>query len=238
MNLASRNSDPAELAKFEAVADEWWNPNGPLKTLHDINPLRLSYVAERVHLKGARVLDVGCGGGLLSEALATQGADVLGIDLVAASLEAARRHAAESELAIEYREIDAAILADQETGRFDLVTCLELLEHVPDPAALVLACARAVRPGGDVIFSTINRNAKSFLMAIVGAEHVLQMVPRGTHQYLKLVRPAELAAWCRQAGLDLRDTTGLHFNPLTQSYRMGGNTDVNYFSHAVRRASV
>ncbi len=237
MNGPTSNSDPAELAKFEAMAGEWWNTEGPLKTLHDINPLRTSYIAERVTLKGARVLDVGCGGGLLSEALAAQGADVVGIDLAAPSLEVARQHAAETGIGVEYRQIDAASLADQEPGQFDVVTCLELLEHVPDPAALVAACAAAVRPGGDVVFSTINRNAKSFLLAIVGAEHVLRMVPRGTHEYLKLVRPSELAAWCREAGLDLRDTSGLHFNPLTQSYRMGGNTDVNYFSHTVRRAS-
>ncbi len=236
MSEAPANSDPAELAKFEAVADEWWNPEGPLKTLHDINPLRVSYISERVTLKGACVLDVGCGGGLLSEALAAREADVLGIDLAEPSLEAARRHAAESGSGVEYRLVDAVDLADREPGRFDVITCLELLEHIPDPASLVAACSRAVRPGGSVFFSTINRNAKSFLLAIVGAEHVLRMVPRGTHEYLKLVRPAELAAWCRRAGLDLRDTAGLHFNPLTQSYRMGGNTDVNYFCHTTRSA--
>ncbi len=235
MSQASQNSDPAEVAKFEALAAEWWNPDGPLKTLHDINPLRLGYIDERVTLKGARILDVGCGGGLLSEALAARDADVLGIDLADASLEVARRHAAETQTHVEYQQIDAARLASQEPGQFDVVTCLELLEHVPDPEALVAACSLAVRPGGAVFFSTINRNVKSFLLAIIGAEHILRMVPRGTHEYLKLVRPAELAGWCRRADLDLRDITGLHFNPLTRSYHLGGNPAVNYFAYTVRR---
>ncbi len=237
MSRISENSDPAELAKFEAIAAEWWNPNGPLQTLHEINPLRLGYIEERVTIKGARILDVGCGGGLLSEALAARDADVVGIDLAAASLEVARRHAAESKTPVEYKQIDAARLASEEPGRFDVVTCLELLEHVPDPEALVAACSLAVRPGGSVFFSTINRNLKSFLLAIVGAEHILRMVPRGTHEYLKLVRPAELASWCRGADLDLRDITGLHFNPLTRNYRLGGNTAVNYFGYTVRRST-
>ncbi len=235
MSQTSENLDPAELAKFEAIAAEWWNPDGPLKTLHEINPLRLSYIEERVTLKGARILDVGCGGGLLSEALAARDANVVGIDLVAASLEVARQHAEETDTRLEYRQIDAASLASEEPGQFDVVTCLELLEHVPEPEALVAACSLAVRPGGAVFFSTINRNLKSFLLAIVGAEHVLRMVPRGTHDYLKLVRPAELAGWCRKADLDLVDITGLHFNPLTRSYRLGGNSDVNYFGYTVRR---
>ncbi len=237
MSQTSQNADPAELAKFEAMAAEWWDPEGPLKTLHDINPLRLSYIEERVTLKGARILDVGCGGGLLSEALATRDADVVGIDLAEASLEVARQHAAETDIHLEYQQIDAASLASQEPGQFDVVTCLELLEHVPDPEALVAACSLAVRPGGTVFFSTINRNLTSFLLAIVGAEHILRMVPRGTHDYLKLVRPAELASWCRHADLDLLDITGLHFNPLTRSYRLGGNSAVNYFGYTVRRSA-
>ncbi len=237
MSRISQNSDPAELAKFEAMAAEWWNPEGPLRTLHEINPLRLSYIEERVTLKRARILDVGCGGGLLSEALAARDADVVGIDLAEASLEVARRHAAETGTHLEYKHIDAARLASQEPGQFDVVTCLELLEHVPDPEELVTACSLAVRPGGSVFFSTINRNLKSFLLAIVGAEHILRMVPRGTHDYLKLVRPAELASWCRRADLDLLDITGLHFNPLTRSYRLGGNSAVNYFGHTVRRSA-
>lgn len=234
MNDSLQNVDPVELAKFDALAADWWNPDGPLKTLHEINPLRIDYIEDRVTLKGARVLDVGCGGGLLSEALAARNADVLGIDLAEASLEIARRHAADSGTTLEYRCIDVAELASEKPGQFDVVTCLELLEHVPDPEALVAACAVAVRPGGTVFFSTINRNLKSFLLAIVGAEHVLRMVPRGTHDYLKLVRPAELASWCRGADLELQDVTGLHFNPLTQSYSLGGNSDVNYFAYTVR----
>ncbi|MCZ6476268.1 MAG: bifunctional 2-polyprenyl-6-hydroxyphenol methylase/3-demethylubiquinol 3-O-methyltransferase UbiG [Gammaproteobacteria bacterium] len=234
MTQTPQNSDPAEVAKFEALAAEWWNQDGPLRTLHEINPLRLSYIEERVTIKGARILDVGCGGGLLSEALAARDADVVGIDLAGASLEVARRHAADSETDVEYRQIEAARLAEEQPGQFDIVTCLELLEHVPDPEALVAACSLAVRPGGSVFFSTINRNLTSFLLAIIGAEHVLRMVPRGTHEYLKLVRPAELAGWCRRADLDLRDITGLHFNPLTRSYRLGGNSAVNYFAYTVR----
>jgi 2-polyprenyl-6-hydroxyphenyl methylase/3-demethylubiquinone-9 3-methyltransferase len=234
MTQTSQNSDPAEVAKFEALAAEWWNLKGPLRTLHEINPLRLSYIEERVTIKGARILDVGCGGGLLSEALAARDADVVGIDLAGASLEVARRHAADSKTDVEYRQIEAARLAEEQPGQFDIVTCLELLEHVPDPEALVAACSLAVRPGGSVFFSTINRNLTSFLLAIIGAEHVLRMVPRGTHEYLKLVRPAELAGWCRRADLDLHDITGLHFNPLTRSYRLGGNSAVNYFAYTVR----
>ena len=194
MNERTPNLDRAELAKFDSIATDWWDLDGPLKTLHEINSLRLEYIEERIALEDARVLDVGCGGGILSEAMAARGARVLGIDLAATSLEVARQHAAESGAQIEYRQVDAAELASEEAAQFDVVTCLELLEHVPDPAAIVAACADAVRPGGAVFFSTINRNLKSFLMAIVGAEHILRMVPRGTHEYAKLVRPAELGS--------------------------------------------
>jgi 2-polyprenyl-6-hydroxyphenyl methylase/3-demethylubiquinone-9 3-methyltransferase len=234
MSEPSENLDQVELDKFEALAGEWWNASGPLKTLHDINPLRVGYIAERSSLKSARVLDIGCGGGILSEALAAEGASVLGIDLAEPSLEVAREHAADAGVEIEYRAVDAAVLAAEQPASFDVVTCLELLEHVPDPASLVAACSQAVRPGGAVFFSTINRNLKSFLMAIVGAEHILRMVPRGTHEYVKLVRPAELGTWCRQQGLSLQDLTGLHFNPLTQHYTLGGNADVNYFAHTLK----
>jgi 2-polyprenyl-6-hydroxyphenyl methylase / 3-demethylubiquinone-9 3-methyltransferase len=230
----TNNVDAAELEKFAALAGQWWDRNGPFKTLHDINPFRLGYIAERAELSGARVLDVGCGGGLLAEAMALRGARVLGIDMAGANLEAAREHAAVMNLSIDYRRVDVESLAELEPGAFDVVTCLELLEHVPRPQAVVAACARAVRPGGSVFFSTINRNLKSFLLAVVGAEYVLRMVPRGTHEYLKLIRPAELASWCRAADLDLRDLTGLHFNPLLQSYSLGGNVDVNYLAHASR----
>jgi 2-polyprenyl-6-hydroxyphenyl methylase/3-demethylubiquinone-9 3-methyltransferase len=233
----SINLDPAELAKFEAIASRWWDRDGPLKTLHDINPLRVDYIAERAELKGAKALDVGCGGGLLSEALARKGASVSGIDLAEGGIAVARQHAAEAGLDIDYRQIDAASLAVEQPGTFDIVTCLELLEHVPDPGALVMACSRLARPGGTVFFSTINRNPKSFVLAILGAEHLLRMVPRGTHQYAKLVRPAELASWCRGTNLEMKELTGLHFNPLTQEYWMGGNTDVNYFAYTKRSQS-
>ena len=234
MNKNPQNLDKAEIEKFELAGPKWWDIDGPLKTLHAINPLRLGYIEKRVLLKNARVLDVGCGGGILSEAMATKGANVLGIDMAKTCLDVARQHAAASSIELEYREITAEALADECPAEFDVVTCLELLEHVPEPPTLVAACAKMVRPGGTVFFSTINRNVKSFLMAIVGAEHVLRMIPQGTHEYLKLVRPAELGAWCRQHNLDLRDITGLHFNPLTQNYRLGGNADVNYLAHTVR----
>ena len=234
MSPTPHNADPQELKKFEALAGRWWNPEGPMKALHEINPLRLDYIDQRAPLKGARVLDVGCGGGLLSEGMAVRGAQVLGIDLAQASLDVAAAHAREHEVEVQYRCQSAEQLAEEQPGAFEIVTCLEMLEHVPDPARVVSACARAVQPGGTVFFSTINRNLKSFLLAIVGAEHVLGMLPRGTHEYEKLIRPSELAAWCRDAGLQVLDLTGLHFNPLTRSFRLGGNVDVNYFAETQR----
>ena len=234
MSEASQNVDVEEIARFESLAEHWWDPQGPLRTLHQINSLRLDYIETRANLKGQRILDVGCGGGILSEAMARQGATVLGIDLAQASLDVATAHAAESDVAVEYACVDVEHLAAEQPATFDIVTCLELLEHVPDPATVVSACAQAVRPGGTVFFSTINRNLKSFLLAIVGAEHVLRMIPKGTHEYEKLIRPSELAQWCRMNALGLRDVTGLHFNPITQSYSLGGNVDVNYFTHCVR----
>ena len=232
-----QNADPAELEKFSALAGDWWNPEGPLRTLHQINPLRLDYVRRRVSLDGAKVLDVGCGGGIFGEALAGAGAAVKGIDLAPASIDIARSHAALSGLAIDYECVDAAALAASHGGEYDVVTCFELLEHVPRPDEVVAACAALVRPSGAVFFSTINRNVKSFLFAIVGAEHVLRMVPRGTHEYLKLIQPSELAAWCRRADLDLRELTGLHFNPISGRYTVGGNVDVNYFAHTAKPAA-
>ena len=234
MSRTAPNVDPRELARFEALASRWWNPEGPLKALHEINPLRLDYIDERAPLKGARVLDVGCGGGLLSEGMARRGAQVLGIDLAQGSLDVAAAHAREHEIEVEYRCQGAEQLAVEQPGAFEIVTCLEMLEHVPDPARVVSACARAVQPGGTVFFSTINRNLKSFLLAIVGAEHILGMLPRGTHEYEKLIRPSELAAWCRDAGLQVLDVTGLHYNPLTRSFSLGGNVDVNYFVETQR----
>ena len=234
MSRTERNADPEELARFEALADRWWSPDGPMKALHEINPLRLDYINKRAPLKGARVLDVGCGAGLLSEGMARCGAQVVGIDLAGASLDVAASHAREQGVDVEYRRQSAEDLAAEQPGAFEVVTCMEMLEHVPDPSQVVAGCARAVQPGGTVFFSTINRNLKSFLLAIVGAEHVLGMLPRGTHEYEKLIRPSELATWCREAGLQVLDITGLHYNPLTRSFRLGGNVDVNYFVETQR----
>ncbi len=230
----SANADRGELDKFAALASQWWDPAGPLRTLHDINPLRVDYICRHAPVDGARVLDVGCGGGLLSEALARRGAQVTGIDLAADSIAVATEHALAGGLRIDYQTTSAESMAEQAPGGFDVVTCLELLEHVPDPAQVVTACARAVRPGGAVFFSTINRNLKSFLLAIVAAEHVLQLIPKGTHEYLKLIRPHELDRWCREGGLALRDLSGLHLNPLTRTYSLGGNVDVNYLAWTQR----
>jgi 2-polyprenyl-6-hydroxyphenyl methylase/3-demethylubiquinone-9 3-methyltransferase len=230
------NVDDLELDKFGSRAAEWWDTDGPFKTLHDINRLRVDYIAKRVGLDGARVLDVGCGGGILAEAMAARGALVVGTDLAPANIEVALAHAAEGKLEIDYRVVDVADLVAREPGSYDAVTCLELLEHVPEPARLVAACAALTKPGGAVFFSTINRNLKSFVLAIIGAEHVLGMVPKGTHEYRKLIRPSELGAACRAAGLDLEELTGLHYNPLLKRYALGGNVDVNYFAYAVRRA--
>ncbi|WP_286804693.1 bifunctional 2-polyprenyl-6-hydroxyphenol methylase/3-demethylubiquinol 3-O-methyltransferase UbiG [Marinimicrobium sp. UBA4209] len=222
------NVDAAEVAKFEALASRWWDRESEFKPLHDINPLRANFIDEHSPVAGRKVLDVGCGGGILSEALAQRGAEVTGIDMGEAPLGVARLHAQESGLTIDYRQITAEALAEQDAGQYDIVTCLEMLEHVPDPASVIRACATLVKPGGHVYFSTINRNPKSFLFAIVGAEYVLRMLPRGTHEFAKFIRPAELGGWIRDAGLDLQDITGLTYNPLTRTYKLGSDVDVNY----------
>ena len=235
MNELPRNADPGEIDKFARLASRWWDPDGPFMPLHRINSLRVGYIEERAELASARVLDVGCGGGILSEAMARRGASVVGIDLAADNLEAARKHAADtSDLDLEYREIDVESIASEQPASFDIVTCLEVLEHVPEPERLIAACARAVKPGGSVFLSTINRNLKSFLLAIVGAEYVLGMLPKGSHEYVKLIRPADLARGCRAAGLSVEELTGLHYNPLSRSFSLGGNVDVNYFLYSTK----
>ena len=237
MHESMRNVDPAELAKFTALAQSWWDPKGPSKPLHDLNPLRLAYVERTVVLAGREVLDVGCGGGLLSEAMARAGAHVLGIDLSQAVLDVAELHALDSKVPAQYRAIAAEELAQERAGAFDLVTCMEMLEHVPDPASTLSALAALVKPGGDVIVSTLNRSPLAFAVAIVGAEYIARVLPRGTHEYLKFIRPSELARWGRGSGLELRDLTGIAYNPLTRSFRLSTRTDVNYLAHFWRPAA-
>jgi len=226
------NADPAELEKFSNLAHRWWDPAGEFKPLHDINPLRLDWIAQHAPLQGARVLDVGCGGGILAEAMARRGAKVTGIDLSEKALRVAQLHLLESRLDIRY-EMSSV---DDVAGEFDLVTCMELLEHVPEPAAMVAACARLVRPGGQVFFSTINRNPKSYLFAVVGAEYVLGLLPKGTHDYQRFIKPSELSRWSRAAGLRVDELIGMTYNPLTRIYRLGADCDVNYLLRASRDA--
>jgi 2-polyprenyl-6-hydroxyphenyl methylase/3-demethylubiquinone-9 3-methyltransferase len=229
------NVDQAELRKFSDLAARWWDPEGPMRPLHEINPVRLQWIDGIAPLAGRQAVDIGCGGGVLAEAMAQRGAAVTGIDLAGKPLRVAQLHGLESGAQVEYRESSAESFAAEHPAAFDVVTCMEMLEHVPDPESVVRACATLAKPGGAVFFSTINRNLKSFLLAIVAAEYVLGLVPKGTHEYLKLVRPAELGAACRSAGLDLKELTGLHFNPLLDRYSLGGNVDVNYFAYTRKR---
>jgi 2-polyprenyl-6-hydroxyphenyl methylase/3-demethylubiquinone-9 3-methyltransferase len=231
MKTPEQNIDAAEIAKFDALASRWWDPEGDFRPLHEINPLRLDYIRQRAPLDGSTVLDVGCGGGILTEAMASKGARVTGIDMAEKPLGVARLHQAESGTDVEYRQTTAEELAAERAGEFDVVTCLEMLEHVPEPYTVIEACAKLVRPGGDIFFSTINRNPKSFLFAIVGAEYVLRLLPQGTHEYAKFIRPSELDDWARTAGLEMQDSIGLHYNPLTRAYWLAPNVDVNYLMH-------
>jgi 2-polyprenyl-6-hydroxyphenyl methylase/3-demethylubiquinone-9 3-methyltransferase len=225
----TENADQAELAKFSDLAHRWWDLESEFRPLHQINPLRLGWIESLAPIKGKRVLDIGCGGGILADAMARQGAQVLGIDLATKALKVAQLHALEAQTeGVEYREISAEALALEQPGSFDVVTCMEMLEHVPDPSSVVRACATLVKPGGHVFFSTINRNAKAFLFAIVGAEYVLSLLPRGTHEYAKFIKPSELAGYGRAAGLDLQQTKGMEYNPLTQHYWLSADTSVNY----------
>ncbi len=225
----STNVDPAELAKFSELAHRWWDKDSEFRPLHQINPLRLSWITSHCALAGKQILDVGCGGGILADAMARKGGDVLGIDLATKALRVAQLHAIEAQTPnVNYREVSAESLADQQPASFDVVTCMEMLEHVPGPASIVSACMRLVRPGGWVFFSTLNRNAKSFLFAIVGAEYLLNLLPRGTHTYERMIRPSELARYCRDSGLDVKQTRGMEYNPLTQRYWLSADTSVNY----------
>ena len=227
--MSNTNVDPAELAKFSDLAHRWWDPESEFRPLHQINPLRLEWIHGLADLKGKKVVDVGCGGCILADAMARKGADVLGIDLATKSLKVAQLHALQAGTAgVQYREISAEALAAEQGGQFDVVTCMEMLEHVPEPASVVQACAQLVKPGGWVFFSTLNRNPKSFLFAIVGAEYVLGLLPKGTHEYARLIKPSELSQWARDAGLDLQGFKGMEYNPLSKRYWLSQDTSVNY----------
>ena len=227
--FSSANVDPAELAKFSDLAHRWWDTESEFRPLHQINPLRLNWIQSLVPLAGLKVVDIGCGGGILSDAMARQGAQVLGADLAVKSLKVAQLHALEAGTqGVQYREISAEDLAEEQPGQFDVVTCMEMLEHVPDPASVVKACAKLVKPGGWVFFSTLNRNPKSFLFAVVGAEYILNLLPKGTHEYARMIKPSELADWVRAQGLDVMHMKGMTYNPFTRNYAMGADTDVNY----------
>ena len=232
--MTYHNVDPAEVAKFDALADGWWDPEGQSKPLHQINPLRLQFISERTPLKNAKIVDVGCGGGILTESLALSGADATGIDMGELPLEIARLHALEAGLKINYQQITAEAMAAAHPDTYDAVTCMEMLEHVPDPQAIINACAAMVKPGGDVYFSTLNRNPKAWLLAIVGAEYIANMLPKGTHDYARFIKPSELARACREAGLTVSAIAGISYNPLTRKYALTDDVDVNYLLHCRR----
>jgi len=233
-SLTDKNIDSTEQEKFDSVASGWWDPEGPFRPLHDLNPARLKFIADRAQLRDRDVVDVGCGGGILSESLARKGARVTGIDVAPRVLATARLHLHESGLDVDYQEKTVEDLADESAGTFDVVTCMEMLEHVPDPASIISSIHRLLKPGGHGFFSTLNRTPLAFALGIVGAEHIARLLPRGTHRYDRFIRPSELSAWSRQAGLLVKDITGLHYNPLTRSVMLGGNVQVNYLLHAVK----
>jgi 2-polyprenyl-6-hydroxyphenyl methylase / 3-demethylubiquinone-9 3-methyltransferase len=230
------NADPTELQKFSDLAHRWWDPNSEFRPLHEINPLRLDWIDRHAALAGKKVLDVGCGGGLLTEAMASRGATVSGIDLSDKALGVARLHLLESGRQVDYRLTSAEELAEKEAGTYDVVTCMEMLEHVPNPASTIASCAALVKPGGHVFFSTINRNPKAYLFAVIGAEYVLQLLPKGTHDYAKFIKPSELTRWAKAVGLNVDEIIGMSYNPFAKSYSLGRDTDVNYLVHTVRDA--
>lgn len=232
--MTHHNVDPAEVAKFDALADSWWDPEGQSKPLHQINPLRLQFIKDRTVLKAAKIVDVGCGGGILTESLALSGADATGVDMGELPLEIARLHALEAGLTIDYQQTTAEAMAANHPAEFDAVTCMEMLEHVPDPQAIIEACAQMVKPGGDVYFSTLNRNPKAWLLAIVGAEYIANMLPKGTHDYARFIKPSELARACREAGLTVSAIAGISYHPLTRKYALTQDVDVNYLMHCRR----
>ena len=231
---AEHNIDAGERKKFDAVASGWWDPEGPFRPLHELNPARLKFIADRTGLSEAKVVDVGCGGGILAESLARKGAEVTGIDVAPRVLATARLHLHESGLNVDYREVTVEELASEAAGSFDVVTCMEMLEHVPDPASIIQSVQSLLKPGGHGFFSTLNRTPLAFALGIVGAEHIARLLPRGTHRYDRFIRPSELSAWSRRAGLEVRDIVGLHYNPITRSVMLGGNVQVNYLLHAVK----
>ncbi len=234
MSEFRQNVDAAEVAKFDALASRWWDPDGEFRPLHEINPLRLDWIRQYADLNGRSVVDIGCGGGILAESMAAAGADVTGIDMAEGALAVARLHQVESGASVDYRQSTAEELAAADDGQYDIVTCLEMLEHVPSPAQIIASVHTLLRPGGLAFFSTINRNPKSFVFAIVGAEYVLKLLPAGTHEYRKFIRPSELDSWARDAGLELKASIGMHYNPLTRDYSLGPGLDVNYLMHFVR----
>ncbi len=234
MDSDTQNIDLREIAKFEAMATRWWDPTSEFKPLHDINPLRLDFIDTRSKLLGQQVLDIGCGGGILAEAMAARGAHVTGIDMGSMPLQVAKLHLLESDLSVDYQQITAEQLAERQPAHYDVVTCLEMLEHVPNPASIVAACFKLVKPNGHVFFSTINRNPKAYLFAVVGAEYLLRLLPKGTHDFSRFIRPAELEEWSRKAGLTLRELIGMSYNPLTRKYSLGRDIDINYLAYCTR----